>query len=68
MKSVPQCRVVRVEKLGGGILIQFDTGEAALYSAALLHSMLNQAFVLPIATPEPPATTETEPESIRKPN
>jgi hypothetical protein len=68
MKDVPQCRVIRVEQLGGGILVQFDSGEAALYSAALLHLMLDQAFVLSMATNESQASTQSEPEGVHKPN
>jgi hypothetical protein len=46
MKAAPPKRVVDVEWLGGGIFIQFSNGQAALYSATLLHSMFEQAFIL----------------------
>jgi hypothetical protein len=46
MKPELPIRVIDVERLGGGIFILFSTGEAALYSAALLHSMIGEALVL----------------------
>jgi hypothetical protein len=46
MKAAMPLRVIDVEKLGGGIYIQFSNGEAALYTAALLHSLIGEAFVL----------------------
>jgi len=68
MKGVPQLHVVRAERLGSGILIQFNNGEAALYSAALLHSILDQAFVLAMVASGPQAGTQSEPEAIQRPN
>jgi hypothetical protein len=68
MKGVPQRHVVRAERLGSGILIQFDNGEAALYSAALLHSILDQAFVLPLVTSQSRAGAQRESEAIHKSN
>lgn len=47
MKDATSFRVVEVERLAGGVLIAFNTGEAAHYSAELLHSMIAQADRLP---------------------
>ena len=70
MEPTPTHRVVGVEGLGGGIFVQFSNGEAALYSAALLHSFLDQAFVLRggIAAGEPMGEAELNPKAIQKPN
>jgi hypothetical protein len=46
MEVSPQSRVVDAERVGGDIVVEFDSGECALYSAALLHSMLTRATAL----------------------
>jgi hypothetical protein len=68
MKGAPQLHVVRAERLGSGIFIQFDNGEAALYSAALLHSILDRAFVLPLVPSQSQARTQSVSEAIHKAN
>jgi len=45
MEPTSTHRVVGVHAIGGGIFVQFSSGETALYSAALLHSVLDRAFV-----------------------
>ena len=34
--------VVYAERVGGDVVIEFNDGKSALYSASLLHSMLTQ--------------------------
>ncbi len=36
-------RIVSAERLNGGLLIAFDDGKIAIYSATLLHDALPQA-------------------------
>ncbi len=36
-------RIVYAERLGGGVIITFDDGKCAAYSALLLHNTLPQA-------------------------
>jgi hypothetical protein len=43
MEDPPDCDVVYAERLGGDVLIEFSDGEAALYSASLLRSIVDQA-------------------------
>jgi hypothetical protein len=50
MKTATQPQVVEIERLGGGVLIAFSTGEAAHYPAELLHSIIDQASKLPSAS------------------
>ena len=47
-------------------MIQFSNGEAGLYTAALLHSIFDQAFVLPMSASE--AQAGQLPEATSKPN
>jgi hypothetical protein len=70
METAPTLRVVGVEGLGGGIFVQFSSGEAVLYSAALLHSVINQAFLLRgnDAGGESLGETESRPRAVQKPN
>ncbi|MGA2538498.1 MAG: hypothetical protein ABSF53_20990 [Terracidiphilus sp.] len=68
MKPVLPNRVVEVERLGGGIFIQFSNGEAALYSAALLHSIIGQAFVLQGVTSASRADGQSSPKPVGKAN
>ncbi|WP_158792775.1 hypothetical protein [Granulicella sp. L60] len=43
METRPETRIVYVERLGGGVVIGFDNGKTALYSATLLNSMYENA-------------------------
>jgi predicted NAD/FAD-binding protein len=36
-------RVTNVERFGDGVVIEFDDGQCALFSAAVLHAALPQA-------------------------
>jgi hypothetical protein len=70
METTSILRVIGVERLGGGIFIQFSSGEAALYSAALLHSMIGRAFVLQggSAIGEPSVDGTASPALLQRPN
>ena len=39
----PDPRIVHVERLDGGVIITFDDGKCAVYSAALLYATFPQA-------------------------
>jgi hypothetical protein len=39
-------RVVAAERLNGGVIITFDDGKCAFYTASLLHSNLAQAKIV----------------------
>jgi hypothetical protein len=43
----PVPRVTYAERLNGGVIITFDDGKCALYSAALLHETFTQAENVP---------------------
>jgi hypothetical protein len=43
MYAAPDVRVVDAERVGEGVIVEFDDGECALYSATLLRSLLLQA-------------------------
>ena len=47
MENGPETRITYVERLGGGVVIGFDDGKTALYSAAFLRSVLEHAQELP---------------------
>jgi len=71
METTPTpLRVVGVEGLGGGIFVKFSTGEAVLYSAALLHSVIDRAFLLQgdNADGERLGGGEPRPREVQKPN
>lgn len=40
-------RVIEVERVGGNVLIMFDDGRCAIFSAALLDSVFSQAEKVP---------------------
>jgi hypothetical protein len=40
-------RIISCDRMGSGIVVSFDDGRSALYSAALLYATLHQARVLP---------------------
>jgi hypothetical protein len=42
----PPLRIVTAERCGGGVLIEFDNGDSAIYSAPLLASIFSQAIAL----------------------
>jgi hypothetical protein len=42
----PPLRVVTAERTGGGVLIEFDNGDTAIYPASLLASIFSQAIEL----------------------
>jgi hypothetical protein len=46
-------RVVDAERLGGGVIITFDDGKCAVYSAPLLYSILSNANLLEEQIEEP---------------
>ena len=52
MKTDPQPRVIDAERLGGGIIITFEDGKTAIYSASLLDSIFSQAQEISRAEPE----------------
>ena len=43
MEIQPEPRVVSVDKLAKGVVITFDDGRSALYSASLLYAVFPQA-------------------------
>ncbi len=43
METRPEPRMTYVDRLRGGVVIGFDDGKTALYSAALLYSILASA-------------------------
>ena len=46
MEALPECVVVYAERVGGNVIIEFNDGKSALYSASFLHSMLARATEL----------------------
>jgi hypothetical protein len=58
MNAEAQYRVVEVERLGGGVLIAFESGEAAHYPAKLLYSVIDKASKIPLATASRPPTAK----------
>jgi hypothetical protein len=47
MAEHPESRVVFSDRIDGGMIISFDDGTTAYYSAALLRAVLPQAQMLP---------------------
>ena len=43
MDSLATRRITSAERLHGGVVISFDDGMCALFSASLLHATLSQA-------------------------
>jgi len=43
MTTESSIRIVEAERLDGGVLITFEDGKCARYSASLLHAMFSQA-------------------------
>jgi len=43
METLLPPRVAFAERLDGGVVVTFEDGRTALYSAALLHDFLSQA-------------------------
>jgi hypothetical protein len=43
MKIDPQPRVIFAERLSGGVIISFEDGKTAIYSASLLASIFTKA-------------------------
>ena len=43
METNSEPRILDAERFDGGVLIGFDNGRVALYSAALLYTMFHQA-------------------------
>ena len=58
MDTEPFPRVVRVERVGDGLLLEFDNGVNAIYPASLLASMFSQAIKLEETAPD---LEETDP-------
>ena len=52
MDTVPFPRVVNVERIDDGLILEFDNGVNAIYPASLLASMLSQAIKLEETDPE----------------
>jgi hypothetical protein len=51
MKSAMETSIVFAERIRGlGVIIEFDDGTSALYSASLLRSMLPQSTILEAPT------------------
>lgn len=46
-------KVINVDRMDGAVVVSFDDGVIALYSAALLRELLPQAQVFPEADEEP---------------
>jgi hypothetical protein len=44
METTPDRRILAAERLSVGVVITFDNGECAIYSAALLYSMFREAY------------------------
>jgi hypothetical protein len=40
-------RVLSADRASGGVIITFDDGKCAVYSASLLHATLGQAELIP---------------------
>jgi hypothetical protein len=47
MDTRPEPRIVSCDRMDNGIVVSFDDGKTALYSAALLHATLPQARAMP---------------------
>jgi DUF971 family protein len=47
MDAQPTPYIVEVERWNGSVIITFDDGKSALYSASLLRAMIDEAQVLP---------------------
>jgi hypothetical protein len=43
MESAMESRVIFADRIGQGVIIEFDDGTSALYSASLLRSILPKA-------------------------
>ncbi|WP_263383984.1 hypothetical protein [Granulicella arctica] len=43
-QSIP--RLIAAERLNGGVIIAFDDGKCAVYSASLLYTTLGQAEIV----------------------
>jgi hypothetical protein len=54
MKTDLQPRIVYAERLGGGVIIAFEDGKSAVYSASLLESIFSQAEELGPDDPDAP--------------
>lgn len=50
-RSIP--RVVTVDKTDDGVIIEFDDGRCAIYSASLLHEVFPKAKSVSVAYPPP---------------
>jgi hypothetical protein len=46
METASDCIVVYAERVGGNVIIEFNDGKCALYSASFLYSMLTLATEL----------------------
>jgi hypothetical protein len=47
MEGRPEPRVIFSDRIDGGMVIGFDDGRTAFYSAALLYATLPQAQMMP---------------------
>jgi hypothetical protein len=52
MGTASECVVVYAERVGGNVVIEFNDGKCALYSASFLHAMLAQAAELDASNSE----------------
>jgi hypothetical protein len=63
MEGRPEPRVIFSDRIDGGMVIGFDDGKAAYYSAALLHAALPRAQMMPSDTEDsyPPKEGDVSP-------
>jgi hypothetical protein len=52
MENLASPRIECVDTMDGGVLVEFDDGKCALYSASLLRATLDQAVVFDDEDPE----------------
>lgn len=50
--TLPEPRIIYAERLGGGVIITFDDGKCAVYSALLLHDTFSRAEEIGEPNPE----------------
>jgi hypothetical protein len=48
----PEPRIVSCDRVDSGVVVSFDDGKTALYSAVLLHATLSQARAMPLYSEE----------------
>jgi hypothetical protein len=53
MSTMDELKVINVDRMNGDVVVTFDDGIIALYSAALLREIMSRAQVFPEADEEP---------------